>query len=318
MYLIRGLKNLSLFNERFSEEQLVVTIGNFDGLHQGHKKIIQEMKNISLNSSAKTMVIFTEPHAKEFFSMDKDIMEQPARISPWRDKFKNLENENIDFAFFLKFNKSLQTMSPEIFIEKVLGSLNISNLMIGDDFRFGQDRKGDFLMLKDWSKSQGISLSKLPTYSIDSRRVSSTWIRETLSLSDFSTAKKLLGRPYSFEGKVVHGNRLGRSIGFPTANIWLPKNNLPIKGVFSVKISIDMSEFDGIANIGIRPTVGGTSPVLEVNIFDFKKEIYGKRIKVEFVKKIRDEKKFDSLDDLKKQIAKDVNTAKEQLLDEKN
>ena len=318
MYLIRGLKNLSLFNERFSEEQLVVTIGNFDGLHQGHKKIIQEMKNISKNPSAKTMVIFTEPHAKEFFSMDKNIMEQPARISPWRDKFKNLENENIDFAFFLKFNKSLQTMSPEIFIEKVLGSLNISNLMIGDDFRFGQDRKGDFLMLKDWSKSQGISLSKLPTYSIDNRRVSSTWIRETLSLSDFSTAKKLLGRPYSFEGKVVHGNRLGRSIGFPTANIWLPKNNLPIKGVFSVKISIDMSEFEGIANIGIRPTVGGTSPVLEVNIFDFKKEIYGKRIKVEFVKKIRDEKKFDSLDDLKKQIAKDVNTAKEQLLDEKN
>ena len=318
MYLIRGLKNLSLFNERFSEEQLVVTIGNFDGLHQGHKKIIQEMKNISLNSSAKTMVIFTEPHAKEFFSMDKDIMEQPARISPWRDKFKNLENENIDFAFFLKFNKSLQTMSPEIFIEKVLGSLNISNLMIGDDFRFGQDRKGDFLMLKDWSKSQGISLSKLPTFSIDNRRVSSTWIRETLSLSDFSTTKKLLGRPYSFEGKVVHGNRLGRSIGFPTANIWLPKNNLPIKGVFSVKISIDVSEFEGIANIGIRPTVGGTSPVLEVNIFDFKKEIYGKRIKVEFVKKIRDEKKFDSLDDLKKQIAKDVNTAKEQLLDEKN
>ena len=318
MYLIRGLKNLSLFNERFSEEQLVVTIGNFDGLHKGHKKIIQEMKNISLNSSAKTMVIFTEPHAKEFFSMDKNIMEQPARISPWRDKFKNLENENIDFAFFLKFNKSLQTMSPEIFIEKVLGPLNISNLMIGDDFRFGQDRKGDFLMLKDWSKSQGISLSKLPTFSIDNRRVSSTWIRETLSLSDFSTTKKLLGRPYSFEGKVVHGNRLGRSIGFPTANIWLPKNNLPIKGVFSVKISIDVSEFEGIANIGIRPTVGGTSPVLEVNIFDFKKEIYGKRIKVEFVKKIRDEKKFDSLDDLKKQIAKDVNIAKEQLLDEKN
>lgn len=318
MYLLRGLNNLSLFNERFSEEKLVVTIGNFDGLHQGHKKIIQEMKNISRDSSAKTMVIFTEPHAKEFFSMDKDIMEQPARISPWRDKFKNLENENIDFAFFLKFNKSLQTMNPEIFIERVLGSLNISNLMIGDDFRFGQDRKGDFSMLSNWSKSKDISLSKLPTFSIDNRRVSSTWVRETLSSSDFSLAKNLLGRPYSFEGKVVHGNRLGRLIGFPTANIWLPKNNLPIKGVFSVKISLDMSEFYGIANIGIRPTVGGTSPVLEVNIFDFKKEIYGKRIKVEFVKKIRDEKKFDSLDDLKKQITKDINTAKEQLLNEKN
>ena len=130
MYLIRGLKNLSLFNERFSEEQLVVTIGNFDGLHKGHKKIIQEMKNISLNSSAKTMVIFTEPHAKEFFSMDKNIMEQPARISPWRDKFKNLENENIDFAFFLKFNKSLQTMSPEIFIEKVLGPVSYTHLTL--------------------------------------------------------------------------------------------------------------------------------------------------------------------------------------------
>ena len=318
MYLLRGLNNLPLFNERFSEEELVVTIGNFDGLHKGHKKIIQEMKNISRDSGAKTMVIFTEPHAKEFFSMDKDIMEQPARISPWRDKFKNLENENIDFAFFLKFNKSLQTMNPEIFIEKVLGSLNIGNLMIGDDFRFGQDRKGDFLMLSNWSKSKDISLSKLPTFSIDNRRVSSTWVRETLSLSDFSSAETLLGKPYSFEGKVVHGNRVGRSIGFPTANIWLPKNNLPIKGVFSVKISLDMSELYGIANIGIRPTVGGTSPVLEVNIFDFKKEIYGKRVKVEFVKKIRDEKKFDSLEDLKKQIAKDVSIAKEQLLDEKN
>ena len=318
MYLLRGLNNLPLFNERFSEEELVVTIGNFDGLHKGHKKIIQEMKNISRDSGAKTMVIFTEPHAKEFFSMDKDIMEQPARISPWRDKFKNLENENIDFAFFLKFNKSLQTMNPEIFIEKVLGSLNIGNLMIGDDFRFGQDRKGDFLMLSNWSKSKGISLSKLPTFSIDNRRVSSTWVRETLFLSDFSSAETLLGRPYSFEGKIVHGNRVGRSIGFPTANIWLPKNNLPIKGVFSVKISLDMSELYGIANIGIRPTVGGTSPVLEVNIFDFKKEIYGKRVKVEFVKKIRDEKKFDSLEDLKKQIAKDVSIAKEQLLNEKN
>ena len=264
------------------------------------------------------MVIFTEPHAKEFFSFNKDITEQPTRISPWRDKFKRLENESVDYAFFLKFNISLQTMVPEVFIKEVLDSLNISHLLIGDDFRFGQDRKGDYTLLQKWSDSKGIKLSKLPTFSIEKRRVSSSWIRETLSKGDFEMTKDLLGRPYSFEGKVVPGNRLGRTIGFPTANIWLPKNNLPIKGVFSVKISLDMSELKGIANIGIRPTVGGTSPVLEVNIFDFKKDIYGKRLKVQFVKKIRDEKKFDGLEELKTQIAKDVKTAQEQLLNEKN
>ena len=318
MYLIRGLKNLSLFNERFEKEKLVVTIGNFDGLHLGHKKIIHKMKDIALSSNSKTMVIFTEPHAKEFFSFDKDIIEQPTRISPWRDKFKRLENESVDYAFFLKFNISLQTMVPEVFIKEVLDSLNISHLLIGDDFRFGQDRKGDYTLLQKWSDSKGIKLSKLPTFSIEKRRVSSSWIRETLSKGDFEMTKNLLGRPYSFEGKVVPGNRLGRTIGFPTANIWLPKNNLPIKGVFSVKIRLDMSELNGIANIGIRPTVGGTSPVLEVNIFDFKEDIYGKRLKVQFVKKIRDEKKFDGLEELKIQIAKDVKTAQEQLLNEKN
>lgn len=318
MYLIRGLKNLSLFNERFEKEKLVVTIGNFDGLHLGHKKIILKMKDVALSSNSKTMVIFTEPHAKEFFSFNKDITEQPTRISPWRDKFKRLEDESVDYAFFLKFNISLQTMVPEVFIKEVLDSLNISHLLIGDDFRFGQDRKGDYTLLQKWSDSKGIKLSKLPTFSIEKRRVSSSWIRETLSKGDFEMTKDLLGRPYSFEGKVVPGNRLGRTIGFPTANIWLPKNNLPIKGVFSVKIRLDMSELKGIANIGIRPTVGGTSPVLEVNIFDFKEDIYGKRLKVQFVKKIRDEKKFDSLEELKTQIVKDVKTAQEQLLNEKN
>ena len=276
------------------------------------------MKDVAISSNSKTMVIFTEPHAKEFFSFNKDITEQPTRISPWRDKFKRLENESVDYAFFLKFNISLQTMVPEVFIKEVLDSLNISHLLIGDDFRFGQDRKGDYTLLQKWSDSKGIKLSKLPTFSIEKRRVSSSWIRETLSKGDFEMTKDLLGRPYSFEGKVVPGNRLGRTIGFPTANIWLPKNNLPIKGVFSVKIRLDMSELKGIANIGIRPTVGGTSPVLEVNIFDFKEDIYGKRLKVQFVKKIRDEKKFDGLEELKTQIAKDVKTAQEQLLNEKN
>ncbi|OUW06950.1 MAG: riboflavin biosynthesis protein RibF [Gammaproteobacteria bacterium TMED159] len=316
MYLIRGLKNLRLFTKRFGSEKLVVTIGNFDGLHLGHKKIIDEMQKIATLSNSKVLVIFTEPHAKEFFSLDKDITEQPARISPWRDKFQRLKKEKVDYAFFLKFNKTLQTMNPEIFIEKILASLNISNLMIGDDFRFGQNRKGDYLMLQDWCLRENISLSKLPTFSLENKRVSSTWVREALSANNFDLAESLLDRSYSYEGKVVQGNKLGRTIGFPTANIWLPKNNLPVKGVFSVKIYLDMSEFNGIANIGVRPTVGGTSPVLEVNIFNFKKNLYGKRIKVKFINKIRDEKKFETLDDLKLQISKDVIIAKQQLLDE--
>ena len=182
--------------------------------------------------------------------------------------------------------------------------------MVGDDFKFGKERSGDFDFLANWGDSNEIEVARIPTYSFQDRRVSSTWIRESIANGDFDLAEKLLDRRYTFSGKVVFGNRLGRTIGIPTANIWVPKSNLPIRGVFAVKALIKGETFNGIANMGVRPTVGGTSPVLEIHIFDFNEEIYGNRIEVEFFKKIRNEQKFENLDKLKEQINLDIEETK--------
>ena len=310
MFLIRDIHNIDFFNKKFSSKPLIATIGNFDGLHLGHKEIIKKMKKIGAKDNLQSLVIFTEPHAKEFFAEEKDLAEQPTRISPWRDKCKRLKDNNVDYAFFLRFNKKLQSMSPEEFIDKILSKLNIKYLMVGDDFKFGKERSGDFDFLADWGDSNEIEVARIPTYSFQNRRVSSTWIRESIANGDFDLAEKLLDRRYTFSGKVVFGNRLGRTIGIPTANIWVPKSNLPIKGVFAVKALIKGETFNGIANMGVRPTVGGTSPVLEIHIFDFNEEIYGNRIEVEFFKKIRNEQKFENLDKLKEQINLDIEETK--------
>ena len=310
MFLIRDIHNIDFFNKKFSSKPLIATIGNFDGLHLGHKEIIKKMKKIGAKDNLQSLVIFTEPHAKEFFAEEKDSAEQPTRISPWRDKCKRLKDNNVDYAFFLRFNKKLQSMSPEEFIDKILSKLNIKYLMVGDDFKFGKERSGDFDFLADWGDSNEIEVARIPTYSFQNRRVSSTWIRESIANGDFDLAEKLLDRRYTFSGKVVFGNRLGRTIGIPTANIWVPKSNLPIKGVFAVKALIKGETFNGIANMGVRPTVGGTSPVLEIHIFDFNEEIYGNRIEVEFFKKIRNEQKFENLDKLKEQINLDIEETK--------
>ena len=215
----------------------------------------------------------------------------------------------IEFAFFLNFNNQLRTMTPEDFLSKVLSSLNIKKLVIGDDFRFGANREGDFSFLQDWGKKNEIEVEKTATFSIGNQRVSSTRIRECLLANKFDEAKELLGRPYTFSGKVVFGKQLGTQLGVPTANMWLPKNKLPIAGVYIVKVFFEGRELGGIANMGTRPTVDGQTPVLEVHILDFNERIYGKKITVEFCKKVRDEKKFDGIEALKEQIFKDISTA---------
>ena len=306
MFLIRDIHNIDFFNKKFASKPLIATIGNFDGLHLGHKEIIKKMKSIGDKDNLQSLVIFTEPHAKEFFAEQKDLPEQPTRISPWRDKCKRLNDNNVDYAFFLRFNKKLQRMSPEEFIDEILSKLNIKYLMVGDDFKFGKERSGDFDFLANWGETNEIEVARIPTYSFEDRRVSSTWIRECIANGDFDLAEKLLDRRYTFSGKVVFGNRLGRTIGIPTANIWVPKSNLPIRGVYAVKAIVKGETFNGIANMGVRPTVGGTSPVLEIHIFDFNKEIYGERIEVEFFKKIRNEQKFENLEKLKEQINSDI------------
>ena len=308
MYLIRGRHNLELFRTSHTNSvPLHGTIGNFDGLHKGHQAILSKIKNTASNSGAKTIVFFTEPHASEYFAAKDDSgFISPPRICPWRKKYELLDEFGIDFAFFLKFNNSLRTMTPESFISEILDSVGLSALTVGDDFRFGINRSGDFELLKSWGNQNNVDVSNTDTYKYLDKRVSSTRIRDALLNNDFDLAKNLLGRPYTFSGKVVHGQHLGRTIEVPTANIWLPKQKLPISGVYAVSCKLMGKSLKGIANMGTRPTVGGTMPVLEVHLFNFNDDIYSKRLEVEFKHKIRDEKKFNNLDMLKLQIQEDI------------
>jgi riboflavin kinase/FMN adenylyltransferase len=201
-------------------------------------------------------------------------------------------------------------MTPQTFLDEVLAQLKLKHLIIGDDFRFGAQRAGDFELLKNWGKSNGSEVIANETVLLDGSRVSSTRIREALLKSDFQLAKRLLGRPYTFSGKVVYGQQLGRTIGVPTANLWIPKQRLPIAGVYAVKCLLGEKLLNGIANMGIRPTVDGSKPVLEIHLFNFNESIYGQRLTVEFTNKLRDEKKFDNIDFLKEQILLDISQAK--------
>ena len=311
MYLIRGKHNLNLFKSKYPNISLSGTIGNFDGLHLGHQAILNKIKQNASKFRGKTIVFFTEPHAAEYFSNSSDKNKKPPpRISPWREKFKLLKKNEIDFACFLKFNDKLRTMSPGDFISEILDSINLVSFTVGDDFRFGADRKGDTDLLKNWGDKKGILVENTETIIFDGQRVSSSRIREELLNNNFKNAEKLLGRPYTFSGKIVHGQHLGRTINIPTANIWLPNQRLPIKGVYAVKCKLNDLSLNGIANMGVRPTVGGEKPVLEVHLFEFNENIYSQRIRVKFVEKIRDEKKFDNLDMLKSQIQEDISIAK--------
>jgi riboflavin kinase/FMN adenylyltransferase len=311
MYLIRGIGNIETFNKKFPNQSMSGTIGNFDGLHLGHQAILNQLKDKARESSSASLVFFTEPHASEYFASKDKNSSAPPRICPWREKVKLLKNFGIDFAFFLQFNKSLKTMTPQSFLDDVLAQLNLKHLIIGDDFRFGAERAGDFQLLKNWGKSNGTQVIANKTVSRDGLRISSTRIREALLQSKFELAAQLLGRPYTFSGKVVYGKQLGRTIGVPTANLWIPKQRLPIAGVYAVKCSLAGESFNGIANMGIRPTVDGSKPVLEIHIFNFSESIYGQRLTVEFKNKLRDEKKFDNIDLLKEQILQDISQAKE-------
>ena len=310
MYLIRGIGNLETFNKKFPNQMMSGTIGNFDGLHLGHQAILSQVKDKASKSSSASLVIFTEPHASEYFAAADAGSIPPPRICPWREKVKLLKNFGIDFAFFLQFNKSLKTMTPQIFLDDVIAHLNLKHLIIGDDFRFGAQRAGDFDLLKNWGEINGTNVMAHETVSNNGIRISSTRIREALLNNDFDLAAKLLGRPYTFSGKVVFGQQLGRTIGVPTANLWIPKQRLPISGVYAVKCQLAGKILNGIANMGIRPTVDGSKPVLEIHIFNFNKSIYGERLTIEFKNKLRDEKKFDNIDLLKQQILKDINQAK--------
>ncbi|HIC26643.1 MAG: bifunctional riboflavin kinase/FAD synthetase [SAR86 cluster bacterium] len=311
MYLIRGINNIDLFRTRHSEVSTVATIGNFDGLHLGHQQILKTMQKEADFHGLWKLIVFTEPHAQEFFAEAAGLdASKPPRILPWQEKVRKMKELGVELAFFLKFNNQLRSMTPRNFLDKVLLRLNIKKLILGDDFRFGANREGDFNLLKKWGSENSIEVSNTETFKMEGERVSSTRIRKALTNNDFELATKLLGRPFTYAGKVVYGQQLGAQLGIPTANLWLPKNKLPISGVYIVKALLDKKVLNGIANMGIRPTIGGELPVLEVHLLDFSQSIYGQTLTVEFLKKVRDEKKFENTTALKEQIFKDITTAK--------
>ena len=302
MQLIRGIHNIK---SEFTDGS-VATIGNYDGVHLGHQELMRVLKKKAAELGLPSVVVVFEPQPEEFFAADDSL-----RISSLREKMIELEKIGIDKILVLPFNPHFAALSAIEFINKVLiNSLRAKYLVIGDDFVFGHRREGGYLLLKKESLRGGFEVREIPSIKIDGVRVSSSLIRTSLSHDNLDLANKLLGRPYEVCGMVVHGDRIGHDIGFPTANVHLKNRELSLMGVYLVKIhNLMLKPLFGVANIGFRPTLAGKKKRFEVYILDFDANIYGKRINIEFCKKIRDEKRFESLDDLKEQIKKDIKVA---------
>ena len=304
MHLIRGLSHLDPF-----KNGCVLSIGNFDGLHLGHRAVIKKLAERGEARGLPVVIMTFEPQPLEYFLGDN----APSRLMCLREKVIEFNKLPVDNLLMVRFNRYFANCDAEQFIDDILiNKLNVKHLVIGDDFHFGKARRGNFAMLKEKGKLYGFSVEDTGSCQIAGLRISSTLIRDALGAGDLIQAEKLLGHCYSVCGRVAHGEKLGRTIGYPTANIKMFRKNTPVNGVFAVTMTgIDGLELEGVANVGTRPTVdGGSKVVLETYLFDFDKEIYGRYVEVRFKQKIRDEIRFQSLEQLKAQIKKDVAEAK--------
>ncbi len=287
-----------------------LAIGNFDGVHLGHQAIVSQLKAVC--EPAPAVVMTFEPHPREFFA-DKRGIEAPARISTEQDRLEALHRCGVDAVFIVPFDTKFSSMPATEFIGDVICErLNASHLMVGDDFRFGAKRAGDFSMLNEHALQGAFALHQIPTLTHDGKRVSSSSVRDALSNADFNLATELLGRPYVITGDVIKGKQLGRTIGFPTLNVGMPFKRPALTGVFVVQThGLADKPLPGVASLGVRPAVESDgSYLLEVHLFDFDRDVYGKTVSVEFLKKLRDEENYDSLELLTEQIDKDALNAR--------
>jgi riboflavin kinase/FMN adenylyltransferase len=302
MQLIRGLYNLKQI-----ASGCVATIGNYDGVHLGHKQLLVRLKEKSKELRIPAAVVIFEPQPGEFFTGDKSL-----RLTSLREKILIFAQYEIDVVLVLAFNAHFFSMPAKYFAEKILaGELHVRCLVIGDDFSFGYNREGSVAFLNRYAGSLVLEVESMPAFKIAGMRVSSSLIRNALLQGNLKAAAKFLGRAYRITGRVVHGRQLGRDLGFPTANIHLARRELPLEGVYAVLVYVvGEKPLFGVANIGFRPTTSEKDKVFEVYIFNFNDDIYGKRIAIEFCGKIRDEQRFASLEELKLQIEKDIKIAK--------
>jgi riboflavin kinase/FMN adenylyltransferase len=305
MQLVRGTHNL-----RPAHRGCVATIGNFDGVHLGHQAVFAALQARARDMGLPAVVITFEPQPLEYFRPS----EAPARLTRLREKLAAIADSGIDRVLLLEFGPHLAALSAEAFIQQVLvDGLDIRHLYVGDDFRFGHGRSGDFGLLQQAGKAHGFGVESLHSVIHLDERVSSTGIRQALAAGDLQRAAHWLGRPYAICGRVAHGNKRGRSIGFPTLNVDLHRRVSPLRGVYAVRLSgLDDKPLPGVANVGNRPTVTGDDRfLLEVHLFDFDRQVYGAHVAVEFVAHIREERKFASFDELREQIQVDAAKARE-------
>ncbi len=291
----------------------VVTIGNFDGLHSGHQQLLQAVRQQADDMGAASAVVLFELQPLEFLRPDC----APPRLMSLGEKLHGLRQLGVHRVGLVRFDESFAQLSPEQFVQAVLvDKLHAVGVWVGDDFRFGYQRAGNVETLKQIGIAQGFSVAQTPSFMQDGRRLSSTWLREALAQADMAMALRVLGRPYSIRGRVVHGQKLGRTIGFPTLNIVF-RQKPAVLGVFAVRIH-GLHEFvlTGVANIGQRPTLNGQQHRLEVHVFDWQGDVYGARVTIELCQQLRHEQKFASLDALKTQIKQDVQRAKAWYVDQ--
>ena len=299
MQFIRGLHNLK------NHAGSVVTIGNFDGVHVGHEKIILRLVESAKALGLPSVLISFSPTPQCFFGREQ------ATLSNFKEKHQLLDRLGVDKHLLIYFNQTFSELKAKDFIQQVLlDKLNMKHCLIGDDFRFGKKRQGDLGLLQSLSKTKGFSVENTQSVLCNDCRASSSEIRTLLAHGDLAAVTQMLGREFSISGKIIHGQQKGRTIGFPTINIPIKRKISPVLGVFATTVEIQGSVFQGVCNIGNRPTINGKEILLEVFLFDFDRDVYGFEAKVVFKHKIRDEEKFDSFKALKQQIELDTQQAK--------
>ena len=292
-----------------SDHGCVLTIGNFDGVHRGHQALLAKLTAKSQATGLPSAVLTFEPHPREYFTHEN----RPIRLTSLREKILRIAGQGVDRLYIGRFNARFAALTAEQFIEDILiRGLCARHLMIGDDFRFGKGRQGDFAMLEAAGQSVGFSVEAMHTLVHEGERVSSSAVRAALAEGDMPHAARLLGRPYSISGRVMHGDKIGRSIGFPTANIQLKHRSPPLMGIYTVSVEgLADKPWPGVASVGVRPTINDAGrPTLEVHLFDWTAECYGAHLKVNFLAKQRDEERYDTLDALTAQIARDADQAR--------
>ena len=305
MYLARRPNNIPFDLVRNGS---VATIGAYDGLHLGHRKLLDSVLEKARADGLPSVVMSFEPTPKEYFSSSSP----PARLMRFREKFEALADYGIDFFYCPRFDEQMKNIAADTFIRQLLiQSLNIRHLVIGDDFRFAKGREGDIEQLSRAGKALEYEVHQVASVIEGGKRVSSTAIRRALWAGDLDDATRLLGRRYRMSGRVIEGDHLGRELGFPTANVNLRRRQSAVMGIFAVRVlGLGRESLDAVASIGTRPTFGGTKPILEVHIFDFDGDIYGRYIHVDFVARLRSEQKFDEVKDLVEQMHRDAASAR--------